>query len=827
MKGDFTRSTFRKEKHYSSVRMQQGRVQLDADWNEQLDITDHRRATESSDVVGLCGAPKDNAGFAVEPQVDQADTLQIKAGRYYVDGILCENEQDELFTQQPDLIGVALPKDIGMYVAYLDVWERHITALEDSEIREVALGGPDTATRTKTVWQVKLEKVGEVEDEADCSEFGPGWLPQGVHFGGRLRARTQAEAASDQPCILPAQAGYRRLENQLYRVEIHDSGPDGIATFKYSRDNGFPVTRLEKIEAKNITVADLGKGELLRFAPGQWVELSDEEHVLRGEPGILVELAAVEGKQLTVVDWPNGSPPEIGQKPTVRSWDSQGAITVITDDVDIKDGVRIQFLAAEYRSGDYWMIPARTAPGDVLWPVNEASGEALFRAPHGIDHHYCALALLQFNEGNWSNLSDCRQLFPPLTGLKADEPGIHITDVLTKNKNGDDISVRNNTEVPVDSLAKGLRIVCDDSIDPEAVRQKPTCYVTLDMPFPFNSVDQDFWGKPVIGFQPLILAADVDVIGDNDEIISWNPTSDTHSWLQDKLFQNLSALDSEIESVLVHLTLKGNFINNGDKYLDGEAFGFRELNSPQTELRLPSGDRMRGGDFEMWFWLVSSGRSVPQIDVQPDPHNFGNVRLKKTSTKTFTVSNTGAAPLNVKGVATRNTRFRVTPTDPFNLAPNSQKNLQVVFAPTKVGAESGQLILISNDRVSPTTTVLLEGTGVAAAKISVQPPSINFGSVATGGVKNANLTVKNSGSARLDVSLSTDKRFFQASPRNFSVKPGGQQQVRLIFVAPGIGSHQGKLILANNDPDKRRVTVNLSGTGRRRVGGRGIGAGLG
>ena len=36
--GDFTRTTFDPTHHYSGVRMQQGRVQLDADWNEQLDI---------------------------------------------------------------------------------------------------------------------------------------------------------------------------------------------------------------------------------------------------------------------------------------------------------------------------------------------------------------------------------------------------------------------------------------------------------------------------------------------------------------------------------------------------------------------------------------------------------------------------------------------------------------------------------------------------------------------------------------------------------------------------------------------------------------------
>ena len=43
------------------------------------------------------------------------------------------------------------------YVVYLDVWERHITALEDDSIREKALGRPDTATRTQVIWQVKID----------------------------------------------------------------------------------------------------------------------------------------------------------------------------------------------------------------------------------------------------------------------------------------------------------------------------------------------------------------------------------------------------------------------------------------------------------------------------------------------------------------------------------------------------------------------------------------------------------------------------------------------------------------------------------------------
>ena len=37
-------------------------------------------------------------------------------------------------------------------------------------------------------------------------------------------------------------------------------------------------------------------------------------------------------------------------------------------------------------------------------------------------------------------------------------------------------------------------------------------------------------------------------------------------------------------------------------YLDGEAFGAPE-GTTEHHLLLPSGDRRRGGNFEMWLWL--------------------------------------------------------------------------------------------------------------------------------------------------------------------------------------------------------------------------------
>ena len=243
MKGDFSRDSFDATRHYRSVRMQQGRVQLDADWNEQSDIGEHVAEATTADIVGPCGAPENLSAFHVVtdiknltpqekklPQNVPANPLQagdfyLSAGHYYVHGILCENEQIVAYTSQPDLSGLTpLPLgQYGVYVVYLDVWQRHITAIDDPRLREVALGGPDTATRAKTVWQVKVWYAGEGA-AGDCSTDFTGLGALLAAPTGKLRARPRQEIATTDPCLVPPSAGYRGLENQLYRVEIHAGG---------------------------------------------------------------------------------------------------------------------------------------------------------------------------------------------------------------------------------------------------------------------------------------------------------------------------------------------------------------------------------------------------------------------------------------------------------------------------------------------------------------------------------------------------------------------------------------------------------------------------
>ncbi|MFO0614269.1 MAG: DUF6519 domain-containing protein [Polyangiaceae bacterium] len=68
MPGDFSRIAFVPSKGYVGVLMQQGRVQLDYDWNQQVDILQHRLGALTRDVVGPEGAPRGAPGFAVAPR---------------------------------------------------------------------------------------------------------------------------------------------------------------------------------------------------------------------------------------------------------------------------------------------------------------------------------------------------------------------------------------------------------------------------------------------------------------------------------------------------------------------------------------------------------------------------------------------------------------------------------------------------------------------------------------------------------------------------------------------------------------------------------------
>ncbi len=437
MKGDFTRLTFQPKKHYTTVRMQQGRLQLDADWNEQVDIQTYLQQQQARNIIGVAGVPKpestDGNGFEIHITPNNSGTndsqkqnLEISAGNIYVDGILCELETSTLFTQQSDYPEAVLPdkpdKD-GVYVAYLDVWERHITALDDIEIREVALTSvPDTTTRTKTIQQVKLEKIGEISEysqiQSDLANRWKNWWESAIGQPGKMSAK-----------ILPANSdstqGSRQLENRLYRVEIHESGTLETATFKWSNNNGIIVSRVQKISGDTITILDLGKDDSQTFyqkdKTENWIELTSEANELKGEPGVFLRLTEkTMGTKLVFDPTTAKGNLQVYQNQVnlkVRRWEQVPKNTGANWLELGNEGIQIQFDSSnslKYHVGDYWLIPSREVTNDIEWPIKENQPESL--PPQGIDHHYSLLALLKFENGKFDDkIDDYRPKFIPLT----------------------------------------------------------------------------------------------------------------------------------------------------------------------------------------------------------------------------------------------------------------------------------------------------------------------------------------------------------------------------------------------------------------------------
>ena len=475
MKGDFTRFTYDRSKHYRSVVMQQGRVQLDADWNENLSIQSHLLRTLTRDVVGECGVPVHVDAFKIglPGTIDPLKPdFTISAGpqgqgRMYAGGSLCEIENDTTYLTQPDWssapAGTSLanlgPLPLGPLTAgqprtdlvYIDVWLRTISAIEDPHIREVALGGPDTAERTKLIWQVKVKT--DVGANATCdTPIGP------AIGGGKMQVIVTTSPTPPDPCEPTAQGGYSGPDNRFYRVEVHTGGPLNTATFKWSRDDGSVAASIEQFKsATEVVVRSLGRDDYLKFKTGDFVEVSDDATDLSDLPGTLTSITVDEASRTLTLNTalPDAVWKATGRHPKVRRWDGGAAQTISGAVQDLEAGLKVQFTATadDFRTGDYWTFAARVVDGS----IDPASITAQPLSPMGVWHTYCPLALITWtNNGQTVTAAphDCRLLFPPLTELPTSEGccTVSVGDGVTSHGDFTDI------QAAVDALKSGGQV---------------------------------------------------------------------------------------------------------------------------------------------------------------------------------------------------------------------------------------------------------------------------------------------------------------------------------------------------------------------------------
>lgn len=468
MSGDYSRERFQARANVSGVRMQQGRVQLDSDWNEWVAVVDRHFRAETIDLVGREPDP-DFQGVAVYPRqtpdafkVDlTAGNLTFGRGRMYVDGLLAENhgagalEFDRVLEETRGVDAVtydaqpyfplppALP-EAGRALAYLDVWQREVTHLQDPGLVESAVG-VDTTTRLQTVWQVRV--LPDVGSDVTCTTPDgeiAGWAEVIRPSAGRLTTAAVGVPEDEDPCEMPPSGGFRGVENHLYQVRIHDGGPVGTATFKWSRENASVASGVvEVLSANELRLESLGRDAVLRFNTGDWVEVIDDRRELAGidgDPrrrrGEIRQIVTNEATR-TITFAPalpaNLLPTGAGDDTAdarhliVRRWDQAGSVYASNGteyfDLDspasngvipvppagttlaLESGIEVTFSLAEaggeFHTGDYWTFAARTT---------DASVEELDAAPpRGIHHHFARLGVLTFPDA----VTDCRVPWPP------------------------------------------------------------------------------------------------------------------------------------------------------------------------------------------------------------------------------------------------------------------------------------------------------------------------------------------------------------------------------------------------------------------------------
>jgi hypothetical protein len=254
---------------------------------------------------------------------------------------------------------------------------------------------------------------------------------------GRLRAKADEpdDINATNPCIISPDARFRGSENQLYRVEIHEGGSPGNATFKWSRENGSVALPIRSVSGNRVNLEHMGRDERSGVQVGDWVEIEGADYRSRERRNAAPLLRVEEVNYVDMFVMLSGTPETNDPGRVLRRWDQKpgdpligglelrdGAAlnkeaTPANDNwLTLEDGVQVQFQQSTsgnvYRTGDYWIIPARTATGDVDWPGPLSAPTAL--GPHGTEHHFAPLARITVDSNIVTVDADLRRMFGPL-----------------------------------------------------------------------------------------------------------------------------------------------------------------------------------------------------------------------------------------------------------------------------------------------------------------------------------------------------------------------------------------------------------------------------
>ena len=436
------RISFDPSRDYRSVVAQQGRVTLEADVNEQASIAGEALRLETIDIIGPAGTP-DN-GYEVSYS---GGTLVVGKGTMYLGGWRLALTAQVPLNQQPDWLDrPQVPTQIPELIALL-VTEQFVSPTEDQALREVALGGPDTAARTRLM-QHFLELPTHQHNCAGAAKDLDELLHQNgftfhpksgeLTWNAKLKVSFYPPATPQDPCCPPAQGGYLGADNQLVQVTVTSYDPASrTGTLLWGWNNASFLYRATVVNpGGDPPILKLGQTPVDAEhspQPGQVVEVlrttavlgnAADKNYIAAPQGVVVTLGSgtvfdPATNQLTL---PSGTAvPSEPNSLFVRLWQAEVPFTAGTPaQLDTVSGLAVTVTltalpTGQFLSRPFWQFAVRPNTPQQVYPQRYIENGS---APDGPRHWICDLAVVIRESGAQGAIVDCRKKFVPITEIE-------------------------------------------------------------------------------------------------------------------------------------------------------------------------------------------------------------------------------------------------------------------------------------------------------------------------------------------------------------------------------------------------------------------------
>jgi hypothetical protein len=213
--------------------------------------------------------------------------------------------------------------------------------------------------------------------------------------------------------------------------------------------------------------------------------------------------------------------------------------------------------------------------------------------------------------------------------------------------------------------------------------------------------------------------------------------------------------------------------------------------------------------------------SAARLSATPSQVSFGTVPVGRSETQPLRLTNVGGEMLHVSSVelsAETSPAFSIevppeTPL-PWRLAPGETRALDVAFAPQTGGRHEGALHVHSSDAQAPRLVVPVSALDLGA-RFAIEPTVVDFGAVEPGSSSEVEVTLRNDGSARVEIlgTLRSGDEDLGASPLSLPMllQPTEVASLMLRYAPSGCGADTAFVDVLTSDPNTPLVRLSLAG----------------